>query len=272
MQETKQEKLGEWKRPEDIVTFRTANQAEMIGKYLPRRVLKTWKEDVTDEDTGEIVSIERNEVLFDAGQKITKDLAAKIMFSIQAGEIEDVEVSEDLVLPAERYIGHYFINYAVGISANSVKRLFVVRAQNIETAIKVAVDFANVYRGANGLITPIKVNPVNCTIIDDDDDCIPEEERIALELEKDYYMVNVRFLEFDNNEQKWEKTDYNYLITADDVGQAKKRVESYCNDVFDEALKRHPENKFVIRKAAPFETDGLVPKEYCLLYKQTPTI
>ncbi|MBN8701753.1 MAG: DNA-directed RNA polymerase subunit beta [Bacteroidetes bacterium] len=36
-----------------------------VGKKLAARVLKTWVEDFVDEDTGEVVSIERNEVLID---------------------------------------------------------------------------------------------------------------------------------------------------------------------------------------------------------------
>jgi DNA-directed RNA polymerase subunit beta len=36
-----------------------------IGRKLAARVLKTWIEDFVDEDTGEVVSIERNEVIID---------------------------------------------------------------------------------------------------------------------------------------------------------------------------------------------------------------
>jgi DNA-directed RNA polymerase subunit beta len=34
---------------------------------LPARVLKTWIEDFVDEDKGEVVSIERNEVILEQG-------------------------------------------------------------------------------------------------------------------------------------------------------------------------------------------------------------
>ena len=36
---------------------------ENVGRKLAARVLKTWTEDFVDEDTGEVVSIERNEVI-----------------------------------------------------------------------------------------------------------------------------------------------------------------------------------------------------------------
>jgi DNA-directed RNA polymerase subunit beta len=37
----------------------------IVGKKLAARVLKTWVEDFVDEDTGEVVSIERNEIIID---------------------------------------------------------------------------------------------------------------------------------------------------------------------------------------------------------------
>ncbi|NVK65944.1 MAG: DNA-directed RNA polymerase subunit beta [Flavobacteriales bacterium] len=41
------------------------NLKKAIGRKLAARVLKSWVEDFVDEDTGEVVSIERNEVLLD---------------------------------------------------------------------------------------------------------------------------------------------------------------------------------------------------------------
>jgi DNA-directed RNA polymerase subunit beta len=38
---------------------------KVVGRKLAARVLKTWVEDFVDEDTGEVVSIERNEVILD---------------------------------------------------------------------------------------------------------------------------------------------------------------------------------------------------------------
>ena len=49
---------------EEIKVNKT-NLKKAIGKKLAARVLKSWVEDFVDEDTGEVVSIERNEVLID---------------------------------------------------------------------------------------------------------------------------------------------------------------------------------------------------------------
>ena len=42
-----------------------SNLKKAVGRKLAARVLKTWVEDFVDEDTGEVVSIERNEVILD---------------------------------------------------------------------------------------------------------------------------------------------------------------------------------------------------------------
>jgi DNA-directed RNA polymerase subunit beta len=49
----------------DEVKATKANLKKIVGRKLAARVLKSWVEDFVDEDTGEVVSIERNEVLID---------------------------------------------------------------------------------------------------------------------------------------------------------------------------------------------------------------
>ncbi|MGM9733356.1 MAG: DNA-directed RNA polymerase subunit beta [Prevotella sp.] len=57
-----------------------ANLKKCIGKRLAARVLKSWNEDFVDEDTGEVVSIERNEVIMDR-EEITEDNMIQILES-----------------------------------------------------------------------------------------------------------------------------------------------------------------------------------------------
>ena len=49
----------------DEIKISKANIKKLVGRRLAARVLKTWIEDFVDEDTGEVVSIERNEVILD---------------------------------------------------------------------------------------------------------------------------------------------------------------------------------------------------------------
>ncbi|MDG2397620.1 MAG: DNA-directed RNA polymerase subunit beta [Flavobacteriaceae bacterium] len=46
---------------------------KVLGRKLAARVLNTWHEDFVDEDTGEVISIERNEIIIDRDTLIEKD-------------------------------------------------------------------------------------------------------------------------------------------------------------------------------------------------------
>jgi DNA-directed RNA polymerase subunit beta len=52
-----------------------------LGRKLAARVLKTWHEDFVDEDTGEVVSIERNEIVLDRDTVLDKEHIDEILES-----------------------------------------------------------------------------------------------------------------------------------------------------------------------------------------------
>jgi DNA-directed RNA polymerase subunit beta len=56
-----------------------ASLKRSIGRKLAARVLKTWIEDFVDEDTGEVVSIERNEVILDRDTVLDKEHTEEIL-------------------------------------------------------------------------------------------------------------------------------------------------------------------------------------------------
>ena len=70
---------------------------KVLGRKLAARVLKTWVEDFVDEDTGEVVSIERNEVVLDRDTVLEKDHIDEIVDAdVQTILLhkEDIEASE----------------------------------------------------------------------------------------------------------------------------------------------------------------------------------
>ena len=63
------------------VKVNKTNLKKMLGRKLAARILKTRVEDFVDADTGEVVSIERNEVLFDRETVLDEDVVAEILES-----------------------------------------------------------------------------------------------------------------------------------------------------------------------------------------------
>ena len=57
------------------------NLKKAVGRKLAARVLKTWVEDFVDEDTGEVVSIERNDVILDRETIIEEENIQEILES-----------------------------------------------------------------------------------------------------------------------------------------------------------------------------------------------
>ena len=57
------------------------NMKAAIGRKLAARVLKSWNEDFVDEDTGEVVSIERNEVIIERETELTEENIEEILDS-----------------------------------------------------------------------------------------------------------------------------------------------------------------------------------------------
>ena len=65
---------------EEIKVNKT-NLKKCVGRKLAARVLKSWVEDFVDEDTGEVVSIERNQVILDRETVLEADDVEKIVES-----------------------------------------------------------------------------------------------------------------------------------------------------------------------------------------------
>jgi len=65
----------------DEVKVTKTGLKKVIGRKLAARLLKTWHEDFVDEDTGEVVSIERNEIILDRDTVIEKEHIEDILNS-----------------------------------------------------------------------------------------------------------------------------------------------------------------------------------------------
>ena len=65
------------------VKVNKTNLSRHLGQRLAARLMKTWVEDFVDEDTGEVVSIQRNEVLLERETELTKE---NINVILESGE------------------------------------------------------------------------------------------------------------------------------------------------------------------------------------------
>src|SRR6056300_1558839 len=73
-----------------------------LGRKLAARVLKTWHEDFVDEDTGEVISIERNEIIIDRDTILEKE---------HIDEIIEASVKNILLHKVDAHMSDYAIIY-----------------------------------------------------------------------------------------------------------------------------------------------------------------
>lgn len=75
---TDQDILSVFGLSEEVKVTKKALKSE-LGRRLAARVLRTWKEDFVDEDTGEVIAVERNEVLLERGTVLTDEMVDTIL-------------------------------------------------------------------------------------------------------------------------------------------------------------------------------------------------
>ena len=79
-----------------------AGLKRVLGRKLAARVLKTWHEDFVDEDTGEVISIERNEIIIDRDTILEKE---------HIDEITEASVKNILLHKVDAHMSDYAIIY-----------------------------------------------------------------------------------------------------------------------------------------------------------------
>lgn len=154
----------EWLMPDEIEVIETSDPKVMLDKWLAEPVARKWTEDFKDESTGEIVSVERTEVLINLGVLCSQDIVQIITFHLQAGDIETVKVSERP--PLNKRTELLTMNYIVSVGSMipQTEYIYVSRVQTPEEAAKVVTDYLKVYSSPN-VVGDFTVNDCQLTPI-----------------------------------------------------------------------------------------------------------
>ena len=275
MEEKKEEK---WMMPEDIKVVETNNPDEMLHKYLAENAVKTWTENFVDQDTGETVSIERYEVIFDRGTYIDESLLPKIMFSIQSEELKTVKVCENMPL-AKRHnmqVRRYIVKLSDGLHNCNV---YTTRAKTPEDAAQMVCDFYTIYglptlsgnfsvidSAATGLQLLYKEDLGKAYWEDlynishaDIERRVNNAQKILpppYQLER-FFKVNVCI--WDEGEDKYEKITCNYIVPALVLSDAERLVKDYLEEKDSRSGRERINDITSISKA---NIDFAIPQSY----------
>lgn len=267
------------KTRKDALVFETDQPAAMIGYYLAEPLSKTWTEDFMDSDTGEVVSIERQEIILRRGELITPEQAQSISFYQQSGDITKPVKLTDQRRQAEEYNTASLKPYKVTASINSKRHKFILEAQTVELAMEVARDWIELnYKGdftivgATALSNVILLNS-NIERFKADGDT----EEVSGTGESDgettrYYMadaeVTINYLDDEPSEH-----NFTFIVKTLDVDTAKAAATAWISA---KVRKNHNEAadgkeiasvKTTLTAVKPFACAALINRAFCEAYK-----
>lgn len=199
-------------------TERVVYLHDMRNKFLAERLVRGWTEDFIDEDSGEVVSITRTELILEKGTRINEDSLSVINFHIQAGDIKSVLVSnqERAGILNERQPGVWIVtvfankkNFNLYLYSNSIDKCQIIATDYLEQLLVGTFSF-------------VGIREVSYSHL------IPEGYREDIHgedyFEADYYQLEV-IIEVD----KMDRTEFNFIVKAHDADDAKLIIEDFVN-------------------------------------------
>lgn len=175
----------------DELRFTTDDPKQMLGKFIVRRVLKTWTEDFFDTRSGEKSTIERHTLLFEKGTYVDQELLTSIKFYMEAGDIKEIEVSNQnrLAFPVQN---HYMYPYKASVKIGDKKTTYLLYAHSVANAHVILTDYVELNSKGGFYVTDIKELDY-CTVLIDN---LKSASDRAYELDVAYLKNEISMEEF----------------------------------------------------------------------------
>lgn len=229
------------------IAFSTSDPKEMLGKYVAKRVLRKWTEDFADEDTGEIVSVERNEIIIEAGSYIDKEALATIEFFLQEGSVKEIAVSNQKRVAFE-VKNESLYPYMVKVTIGNKNYNILAYALNIKNLLEIVKDYVEL--NFHGFFVIESTKRINChkILIDNllDKEQAESEENTD---EKKYYKIGISI--YSDDELKGE---YNLIVNTYNVDKAMMLINTYIQE------KEHQYAEKCINNGTEYVEENLVAK------------
>ncbi|MBQ6724067.1 MAG: hypothetical protein IJQ84_06095 [Paludibacteraceae bacterium] len=233
----------------DEVRMRVSEPKQMIGKMLAEAACRSYKEDFVDSDTGEVHTVERKNVIFERGHILSADDVAKIQFHQQAGELEDILVTNQNRPNRLLLVGGM---YEVAIKDSKSKSKLLVYAQSVSMATTIAIDYCEQCANGDFYIQSIKVAD-NMHIVNYER---KEDDHIV----RSYHTVVIEY--WDRMDEKY--NDDTFLTLAKDADEAIDIVRSLILN--DENKKDFYGGDFTIAAAKQSGITDIVPPDMSKAY------
>ena len=259
------------------IRFTTSDPQQMVGKYLAANIVRTWKEDFVDETSGEVIEIERSEILFNKGTFLDPETMASVNFYLQSGDVKAVDVSNqkrlatlsELVTPRP---------FKVKAAIDGKNRSFILTATDMEGAQACAIDhielnYTQPFRLVN--TSELLADTLRKKVEGETED---DQKTEAERNDARYYKIEADVDWMDENGEKLGRSCYSFMIRTKNVDTAKLVITAWVNAKLKENARKAEEKgdydpthtaEISITAAAPFNVEGIIEREFCEVYYNT---
>lgn len=261
------------------IRFTTSDPQQMVGKYLAANVVRTWKEDFMDESTGEVIDIERTEILFNKGTFLDAETMASLNFYLQSGDVKAVDVSNQkrLATLTERADPRPF---KVKAAINGKNKSFILTATDMDGAKACAIDHIELnYTQPFRIISTNELQ--NFVILADnlrkkvEGEAEDEQKLEAERSDARYYKIEADVDWLDADGERVSRQPYDFMIRTKNVDTAKLVITAWINAKLKENARRAEETgdydpahtaEISITSASPFNIESIIEREFCEAY------
>lgn len=206
----------------DEIRFKTLDINRMNNKYLVNKLFREWTEDFVDSTTGQIVSIQRHEIVFNEGVLLTPANLQRIAFHIQAGDItEPIEVSNQR--RSQQYQPLVSV-WDAKVSIGGKSRRYILRAKGIQNALDAVIDFTEILD--NGDFRVVSLKDYSRVVILED--CFKEKKVHDEDAEDMHKFYRISAIEEVNNEIMEGKLEF--LVKAESAERALMVINNSLNE------------------------------------------
>lgn len=275
--------------PEDLQTrlnqeiITTSDPRKMLGMYTAKRVLRTWTEDFIDEDTGEIVTIERNDMIMERGVLLTPEQVSELSFYLQSGDIKEVEITNQCRNGVE-YLGGGFTPWMATVKVNGKNTKMLLFAQDINQALEILKDYTELETSGSFFILGIKQrssliyidSQLSSYAMNEKGEAVVDEKDDEKVVKQRFYIVDASIQNLDATQDQVEDgVDVycqTFLLKSANADSAKKQIELYMARKAKERAETGKEAiickyGITINAASPVGIGSVVPEDFSEAYK-----
>lgn len=270
-------KISKMQTRKDEIVITTTDPSEMLGKYLVNSIFRKWYEPFVDEDTGEIMEVERHEIVLERGTYLDPEKMAVVNFHMQADDLTEVTVSN------QKRVGKFATGFGVHPWSVTVllhkKHKYLCLARNIWQAIEIVEDYCEQKFDIVFDVVSAKELKQHIFIFDDTSKLVEENGQIKTQTEIDeergavyvFYSVEVDAKYCDDS-----VTNYRYLVYAKDVDNAKVLIEKDVRKKAEQeaaiygsefcADRAEGEIEIIVKQAKQINCAGVIGLEFTEAY------